>query len=79
MVGVEASVRELINGDRDCAQQAQAQMDRRRKVDLLISKWKAAGGGGVMPDVRDRVRLCLVSRNEKSPASPRGFCPSWLD
>ncbi|WP_416377574.1 hypothetical protein [Bradyrhizobium symbiodeficiens] len=60
MAGVEALVRELINGDRDCARQALAQMDLRRKVDLLIGEWKAAGGGGVLPDVRDRVRLRLV-------------------
>ncbi|WP_018321748.1 hypothetical protein [Bradyrhizobium sp. WSM2793] len=60
MAGVEASVRDLINGDRDCAAQALAQMDLRRKVNLLIGEWKAAGGGDVLPDVRDRVRLRLV-------------------
>ncbi|MBB4397677.1 hypothetical protein [Bradyrhizobium sp. ERR14] len=60
MAGVEASVRDLINGDRDCVQQALAQMDLRRKVNLLIGEWKAAGGGDVLPDVRDRVRLRLV-------------------
>ena len=57
MAGVEASVRDRINGDRDCTQQALAQMDLRRKINLLISEWKAAGGGDVLPDVRDRVRL----------------------
>lgn len=60
MAGVEASVRDLINGDRDCARQASAQMDLRRKIDLLIGEWKAAGGGSVLPDVRDRVRLRSV-------------------
>ncbi|PSO13837.1 hypothetical protein C7G42_34385 [Bradyrhizobium sp. MOS003] len=60
MAGVEASVRDLINGDRDCAEQALVQMDLRRKVDLLIGEWKAAGGGGVLPDVRDRARFRLV-------------------
>ncbi|MDA9418611.1 hypothetical protein XH81_27635 [Bradyrhizobium sp. CCBAU 25360] len=60
MAGVEASVRYLINGDRDCVQQALVQMDLRRKVNLLIGEWKAAGGGDVLPDVRDRVRLRLV-------------------
>ncbi|MBB4260434.1 MULTISPECIES: hypothetical protein [unclassified Bradyrhizobium] len=60
MAGVEASVRDLINGDRNCVQQALAQMDLRRKVNLLIGEWKAAGGGDVLPDVRDRVRLRLV-------------------
>ncbi|GMP07449.1 MULTISPECIES: hypothetical protein [Bradyrhizobium] len=66
MAGVEASVRDLINGDRDCVQQALAQMDLRRKVNLLIGEWKAAGGGDVLPDVRDRVRLRLV-KTEGNP------------
>ena len=29
-------------------------------INLLIGEWKAAGGGDVLPDVRDRVRLRLV-------------------
>ena len=37
--------------------QALAQMDLRRKINLLIGEWKAAGGGDVLPNVRDRVRL----------------------
>ncbi|QQN67226.1 hypothetical protein JIR23_09970 [Bradyrhizobium diazoefficiens] len=57
MAGVEASVRDLVNRDRDCTEQAQAQMDLRRKINLLIGEWKAAGGGEVLPDIRDRVRL----------------------
>ncbi len=60
MANVEAVVRVSINGDRDCTQQALAQMDLRRKINLLIGEWKAAGGGDVLPDVRDRVRLRLV-------------------
>ncbi|GMO31786.1 hypothetical protein [Bradyrhizobium sp. TM233] len=66
MTGVEASVRDLINGDRDCVQQALAQMDLRRKVNLLIGEWKVAGGGDVLPDVRDRGRLRLV-KTEDNP------------
>lgn len=57
MAGVEASVRDLVNRDRDCTEQAQAQTDLRRKINLLIGEWKAAGGGEVLPDIRDRVRL----------------------
>jgi hypothetical protein len=57
MADAEASVRDLVNRDRDCTERAQAQMDLRRKVDLLIGEWKAAGGGEVLPDIRDRVRL----------------------
>lgn len=60
MADVEAFVRDRINGDRDCTQQALGQIDLRRKVNLLIGEWKAAGGGDVLPDVRDRVRLRLV-------------------
>ncbi len=57
MADVEAFVRELVNRDRDCSERAQAQMELRRKINLLISEWKAAGGGEVLPDIRDRVRL----------------------
>lgn len=57
MADVGASVRELVDRDRDCTEKALAQMDLRRKINLLIGEWKAAGGGDVLPDVRDRVRL----------------------
>lgn len=57
MADVEASVRDLVNRDRDCSERAQAQMDLRRKINLLIGEWKAAGGGEVLPDIRNRVRL----------------------
>ena len=57
MADVEASVRDLVNRGRDCTERAQAQIDLRRKINLLISEWKAAGGGEVLPDIRDRVRL----------------------
>lgn len=57
MADVEASVRDLVNRDRDCTEQAQAQMDLRRKINLLIGEWKAAGGGEVLSDICDRVRL----------------------
>ena len=60
MADVEASVRDLVNRDCDCTEQALAQIDLRRKINLLIDEWKAAGGGDVLPDVRDRVRLRLV-------------------
>jgi hypothetical protein len=68
MADVEASVRELVDRDRDCTEQALAQMDLRRKINLLIGEWKAAGGGDVLPDIRDRVRS--VKKIDK-PASVR--------
>lgn len=66
MADVEASVRELVDRDRDCTEKALAQLDLRRKVNQLIGEWKAAGGGDVLPDVRNRVRL----RPAKTSASP---------
>lgn len=57
MADVEASVRDLVNRDRDCTEPVQAQMDLRRKINLLIGEWKAAGGGEVLPDIRNRVRF----------------------
>jgi len=66
MAGVEASVRGLVDRDRDCSEKALAQMDLRRRINLLIGEWKAAGGGDVLPDVRDRVRL----RSLKKAAGP---------
>lgn len=62
MAGVEASVRDLVNRDRDCTEKALAQMDLRRRINLLIGEWKAAGGGDVLPDVRERVRLRSLKR-----------------
>jgi len=57
MADVEATVRDLVNRDRDCTERALVQMDLRQKINLLIGEWKAAGGSDVLPDVRDRVRL----------------------
>ncbi|MHC2390743.1 hypothetical protein ACVMHZ_002800 [Bradyrhizobium liaoningense] len=57
MADVEASVRGLVERGCDCTERALAQMDLRRRINLLIGEWKAAGGSDVLPDVRDRVRL----------------------
>jgi len=57
MADIEVSVRDLVNRDRDCTEKALAQMDLRQKITLLIGEWKAAGGGDVLPNVRDRVRF----------------------
>ncbi len=66
MADIEVSVRELVERERDCTEKALAQMDLRRKINLLIGEWKAAGGGDVLPNVRDRMRL----RSAKAAGSP---------
>ncbi|QDP27245.1 hypothetical protein [Bradyrhizobium cosmicum] len=67
MADMEASVRDLVNRDRDCTEKALAQMDLRRNITLLIGEWKAAGGGDVLPDVRDRVSLRPVKTASNPP------------
>lgn len=67
MADIEASVRDLVDHDRDCTEKALAQMDLRRNITLLIGEWKAAGGGDVLPDVRDRVRLRPVKTASNPP------------
>jgi hypothetical protein len=66
MADIEVSVRELVDREHDCTEKALAQMDLRRKINLLIGEWKAAGGGDVLPNVRDRMRL----RSAKTSGSP---------
>ncbi|MFK4384772.1 MULTISPECIES: hypothetical protein [unclassified Bradyrhizobium] len=66
MADVEASVRDLVERDHDCTEKALAQMDLRRKINLLIAEWKAAGGSDVLPNVRDRVRLRAVKTGGNS-------------
>ena len=66
MADIEVSVRDLVDRDRDCTEKALAQMDLRRKINLLIGEWKAAGGGEMLPNIRDRVRL----RAQKSESRP---------
>jgi len=68
MAAVEASVRDLVNRDRDCTEQALAQMVLRRKINLLIGEWKAAGGGEVLPDTSGRERLHQL-KSKSGPAS----------
>ncbi|OAF02886.1 hypothetical protein AYJ54_25080 [Bradyrhizobium centrolobii] len=65
MADVEASVRDLLNRDRDCTEPALEQIGLRSKINVLISEWKAAGGGDVLPDIADRMRLRSVKKDGK--------------
>jgi hypothetical protein len=70
MADAEAAVRDLVARGEDCAGQALAQLDLRRRIKALIADWKAAGGGDVLPDARGRWR----SRSEtKSGARLRSM------
>jgi len=51
MADVEASVRDQVNRGLDCAVGARQLMSLRQDLKLLISEWRAAGGGDRLPDV----------------------------
>ncbi|WP_258767539.1 hypothetical protein [Bradyrhizobium arachidis] len=55
MVDLEASVRDLITHDRDYSESAHSLLGMRLELKRLIGDWKAAGGGDLLPDVRERV------------------------
>ena len=57
MVDLEASVRDLVNRDLDCSEGASSLLTMRVELKRLIGDWKAAGGGELLPDVRERVGL----------------------
>jgi hypothetical protein len=67
MADVEASVRELVNRDHDCTGRALEQLALRRDMKLLIGEWKAAGGGELLPNIREREGL-RGPRKDSKPA-----------
>ncbi|WFU38971.1 hypothetical protein QA640_31910 [Bradyrhizobium sp. CB82] len=48
MIDLEASVRDLLNRDRDCSESALRLLGLRQDVKQLITDWKAAGGGDLL-------------------------------
>ncbi|WP_349629565.1 hypothetical protein [Bradyrhizobium guangdongense] len=63
IVDLEASVRDLVARDLDCSESALSQLAMRVELKQLIGDWKAAGGGDLLPDVRDRVGLRSVKKD----------------
>ncbi|MDE2377437.1 hypothetical protein [Bradyrhizobium sp.] len=57
MTDIEASIRDLINQDRDCAERALHLIGLRAEMKRLIGEWRAAGGGERLPGMRERARL----------------------
>ena len=68
MADVEASVRDLVNRDLDCASHALRQLGLRRDMTRLIGEWRAAGGRDLVIHIRERVGLRPAKKDLK-PAS----------
>jgi len=67
MADAEAAVRDLMNRGLDCAESAFRQIGLRQEMQRLIGEWKAAGGGDLMPNVRERVGARVVRKDDKLP------------
>ena len=65
MAGVEASVRDQVNREVDCAEGALHLIGLRKDMKRLIGEWIAAGGGDRLPDIRERVGIRPNQKNVK--------------
>ncbi|MCP3471893.1 hypothetical protein NLM33_16375 [Bradyrhizobium sp. CCGUVB1N3] len=57
MIDLEASVRDLVNRDRDCSESALRLLGLRQDMKQLIVDWKSAGGGDLLPNIGERMGL----------------------
>jgi hypothetical protein len=76
MADVEATVRDLISYDQDCAEASYRLMALRAEVAALVDQWKAAGGGERLPILpeclsRDRRPVYRPKRTERGIAARR--------
>jgi hypothetical protein len=65
MADAEATVRDLVNRDLDCAASALRQLGLRRDVARLIGEWRAAGGRDLVIQIRERVGLRPAKKDSK--------------
>jgi hypothetical protein len=56
MLDMEASIRDQINHDRDCAETALRLMGLRQELTVLVREWSLLGGGGRLPTIQERLR-----------------------
>ena len=55
MIGVEATMRDQVNRDRDCTEASLRLMAKRAELLVLLGEWKAAGGSDRLPTVEERL------------------------
>jgi hypothetical protein len=56
MLDVEASIRNLVNNDRDCAESSLRLMGMRQELTALVREWALLGGGERLPTIQERLR-----------------------
>ena len=56
MLDVEASIRDLVNDDRDCTESSLRLMGMRQELTALVREWALLGGGERLPIIQERLR-----------------------
>jgi hypothetical protein len=56
MLDVEASIRNLVNNDRDCTESSLRLMGMRQELTALVREWALLGGGERLPTIQERLR-----------------------
>lgn len=56
MMEVEATIRDQIDHDLDCTEASLWLMAKRAELLVLLGEWKAAGGSGRLPTVKERLK-----------------------
>jgi hypothetical protein len=56
MLGLEASIRDQINHDRDCTESSLRLMGMRQELTALVREWTLLGGGERLPTIQERLR-----------------------
>ena len=56
MLDMEASIRDLVNDDRDCTESSLRLMGMRQELTALVREWALLGGGERLPIIQERLR-----------------------
>jgi hypothetical protein len=56
MLDMEASIRDLVNDDRDCTESSVRLMGMRQELTALVREWALLGGGDRLPTIQERLR-----------------------
>jgi hypothetical protein len=74
MLDVEASIRDLVNSDRDCTESALRLMAMRQELTASVREWALLGGGDRLPTIQERLReshRAVQTRKAQPKPQPR--------
>ena len=69
MLDMAASIRDLVNDDRDCTESSLRLMGMWQELTALVREWALLGGGDRLPTIQERLRENC--RPVQKPAPPK--------